>query len=331
MGKQVKYQEMVDKSIAAILAAIEVYNKPVFNYRDESFVILLINGWELLLKAKIAKDNHGRIETIFKKINADGKRKKKLKKQIYKTTNSGNIMTITIAECLSKLKEKSLLPEEVLRNLRALVDIRDTAIHFSFDNTEVSLSVNELGAASIQNFFYIVKEWFTRNLSDLNFFILPMSFNTPAEVAANSQKPEAEQVKNLMNYLAKEIQRPKAEGESQFAVALRYDVKYEKLKTLSALAVHNSKTGEGVPLSISDDEALKRFHYSFIDLTKKCCDLYTNFKQDKKFNDYMKTIKADANLCHSRKLNPKSVKSNSQYFYSDGVFNFFNKYYTRKS
>ena len=39
-------------AIAATVGAIEIYNKPDFPYRSETFCILAINGWELLLKAK---------------------------------------------------------------------------------------------------------------------------------------------------------------------------------------------------------------------------------------------------------------------------------------
>ena len=46
-------RQMLEKSINAIIAAIEVYNKPSFAYREESFSILDTNAWELLLKARI--------------------------------------------------------------------------------------------------------------------------------------------------------------------------------------------------------------------------------------------------------------------------------------
>ena len=42
-------EELIDRSIAATVAAIEIYNKPNFLYREETFSILAINGWELLL------------------------------------------------------------------------------------------------------------------------------------------------------------------------------------------------------------------------------------------------------------------------------------------
>ena len=45
-------KELLDRAIAATVAAIEIYNKPDFPYRSETFCILTINGWELLLRAK---------------------------------------------------------------------------------------------------------------------------------------------------------------------------------------------------------------------------------------------------------------------------------------
>ncbi|WP_223955216.1 DUF3644 domain-containing protein [Aeromonas caviae] len=44
---------MLEKSVAAMLSAIEIYNKPDFRYREETFSVLCINSWELLLKAKV--------------------------------------------------------------------------------------------------------------------------------------------------------------------------------------------------------------------------------------------------------------------------------------
>ena len=40
-----------------MIAAVDVYNKPDFGYREETFSILVVNAWELLLKAFILKNN----------------------------------------------------------------------------------------------------------------------------------------------------------------------------------------------------------------------------------------------------------------------------------
>jgi len=43
-----QYRKLRANSKAALIGAIEIYNKPRFEYRDEVFVILLLNAWELL-------------------------------------------------------------------------------------------------------------------------------------------------------------------------------------------------------------------------------------------------------------------------------------------
>ena len=58
-------QELLDKSIAAMISAIEIYNKPDFLYRGETFAILAVNGWELLLKAKYLSINNNNIRSLY--------------------------------------------------------------------------------------------------------------------------------------------------------------------------------------------------------------------------------------------------------------------------
>lgn len=41
----------------ALISAIEIYNKPSFNYKFQSCIILLVNAWELLMKAIICLKN----------------------------------------------------------------------------------------------------------------------------------------------------------------------------------------------------------------------------------------------------------------------------------
>ena len=60
-------KRLLDKSIAATVAAIEIYNKPDFQYRGETFSILAINGWELLFKAKWLNENNNKIRSLYVK------------------------------------------------------------------------------------------------------------------------------------------------------------------------------------------------------------------------------------------------------------------------
>jgi hypothetical protein len=60
---QPRYMALIEKSIQACLAAIEIYNKPEFRYREEAFSILMLTAWELLLKARILKENRNSLGT----------------------------------------------------------------------------------------------------------------------------------------------------------------------------------------------------------------------------------------------------------------------------
>ncbi len=55
MSRKARHTYLLDKSVQAAISAIEIYNKPDFKYREESFSILMVNAWELLLKAKNSK------------------------------------------------------------------------------------------------------------------------------------------------------------------------------------------------------------------------------------------------------------------------------------
>ena len=57
--------ELLDKSIAAMVSAIEIYNKPNFLYRGETFAILAINSWELLCKAKVLSQNDNKASSLY--------------------------------------------------------------------------------------------------------------------------------------------------------------------------------------------------------------------------------------------------------------------------
>ena len=98
-------KELLDRAIAAMVAAIEIYNKPGFPYRTESFAILAINGWELLFKAKWLADNRNRASSLYvyeTRENADGK---KSKKKYVKRTDAGNPFTHSLSYLAKKLVE----------------------------------------------------------------------------------------------------------------------------------------------------------------------------------------------------------------------------------
>ncbi|HET9131358.1 MAG TPA: DUF3644 domain-containing protein, partial [Terriglobia bacterium] len=79
-------EDLIAASIQSALAAIEIYNKPVFAYREQAFTILLINAWETLCKAKLVRNAGGDSTTIYVR-KPDGS---------FKTGRSGNTLTIEL-------------------------------------------------------------------------------------------------------------------------------------------------------------------------------------------------------------------------------------------
>lgn len=74
------YSKFVEKAEAALVSAVEIYNKPAFRYREETFAILAINAWELILKARLLKDNSndpGAIRVYESRRTKSGKQSKK--------------------------------------------------------------------------------------------------------------------------------------------------------------------------------------------------------------------------------------------------------------
>ena len=80
----------VDKAEAAITASVEVYNKPSFAYREETFAILALNAWELLLKTKVLKNAANDVKSLRVYEPRDLKSGGKSKKLYAKRNRAGN-------------------------------------------------------------------------------------------------------------------------------------------------------------------------------------------------------------------------------------------------
>lgn len=94
----------------AAVSSIELYNKPDFRYREESFAILMSNAWELLFKAKALQDGGEKIDAITetKKVINE---KTGISETVVKTNRSGNAMTYGIGYLASTdALEKSRWP-----------------------------------------------------------------------------------------------------------------------------------------------------------------------------------------------------------------------------
>lgn len=228
-----------------MIAAIEVYNKPDFLYRGETFSILAINSWELLLKAKHLKDNHNKMRSLYVMepvINKDGSKSKKKK---VKLTRSGNPFTHSIDFIAKKLIEKGEMDQIVFNNIMALIELRDSAIHFYNYSLKFNVRIQEIGTASLKNYVSLYKKWFNKDLSEFNFYLMPLSF-VQARKESDVLLLNAEE-KNFFKYVD-ELEESSS-SDSEYSIALNIDVKFSKSTSKDAIKVALSKDTDAIKVT----------------------------------------------------------------------------------
>lgn len=176
---------LCDHSLGMALAAIEIYNKPNFNNREQIFSILMISAWESLLKSKIVKDHSNHLNSIYVK-QANGR---------YKKNRRGENLTIGIDDAILKCN----LPEPISQNIKSLVRIRDAAIHLTANSKSLPYIVFSLGTATLRNYAKFIDKNFGLSLSDYNFYILPLGFTYPFQTMTLADfKKEPESISKII-------------------------------------------------------------------------------------------------------------------------------------
>lgn len=338
-----RYKVLLEKAVAACISAIEVYNKPDFKYREETFSILMINAWELLLKAKVLKDNPKNQKILFAtrpKRLKDGRLSETLTE--IKKTRSGNPMTIDLSRALELVAANGAngVNEAFKENIHALCEIRDSSIHSYSADKELCKAVLELGTASLRNFINANKKWFKNDLSKYNFFLMPISFFSDiGEVAVVTTSTRPPQVNNFLNYLGEQAQGNPSNAQRDFNLLLRIETKFIKSKAEADLTARIVRTPAEAPdpaqvmtVQLTEEQWRASYPYTHKDLVDQLRTRYSDFKQDQRFNGLMKAhIKPYERHCKKRQLNPANPKSAKQEFYSSGCLQVFDDHYTRNA
>lgn len=161
-----KYRSLRDNAVSALMAAMEIYNKPRIEYRNESFVILVANAWELYLKAILSK-NRVRI--------------------FYPKERDKPYLTLSLTDSLDSAK--ALFPANidfrgVAANLNTINDYRNNAIHF-YNEPGMDVLLYGLGQTAIVNFRDVGIHFFGRDIADeINLCLMPLSFGAPPDPIA---------------------------------------------------------------------------------------------------------------------------------------------------
>jgi hypothetical protein len=137
----------------------------------------MVTAWEVLLKAKIVKDNNNKLNALY--IKTKGR---------FKLNPNGSYRTIGIDSAI----ERCSLSEVVAENILKLVDIRNAAIHLTATPKSLPYLTFILGTASLRNYARLLRQWFSIGLNEYDFYILPLGFSYPFQtlnIADLSKEP----------------------------------------------------------------------------------------------------------------------------------------------
>ena len=117
------YQKLIKRSLDAFTLALEMYNRPSLSNRVEAFTIMMVNSWELFLKAEIL-DVLGSEKVFYK-----------------------NGKSISISDALPLRLQNN---DPVKLNIETLIQLRDQATHLLIPELQPQLS--RLFQANVLNY-----------------------------------------------------------------------------------------------------------------------------------------------------------------------------------
>lgn len=148
-------KNLLHNSVSAIFSAIEIHNKPTMSCRYETVVLLILNAWELILKAYLYK-YHKKIKLFHE----DGT-----------TKQFDNCLNIT-----AEKTGKEFNP--TIENLKVLYEYRNQVAHFFIK--ELNPVLFSLISKSIIFYSKFVQLHFKIDLTkDNNLILLPIGFKRP--------------------------------------------------------------------------------------------------------------------------------------------------------
>ncbi len=331
MARPPKSLAVYFKAEAAIIAAIEIYNKPDFAYREETFAILALNAWELLLKAKVLAENGNKLPSLYvyeTRVKADGTR---TKRNYARRNRAGNPHTIGLGSAIVLLEAnpKTRLPVEVRGNLEALTEIRDNAVHFINARFELAKTVLEIGTAFVKNFVTLADKWFQQDLSSYSLYLMPIGFlAAPAATAVVVGGEEGRLVAYLRNMMA--AQNASSTTTAAYHIALDVNISFKRSATdaVSTFTLTNDPNAPHVYLT--EEDIRQKYPWDYKELVKRCRSRFLDFKENEEFHKIRRPLLADSRYVRDRFLDPGNPKSAKKQFHNPNILTEFDKHYKRK-
>lgn len=329
MAQVARSVRFLHKAEAALLSAIEVYNRPTFAYREETFAILALNAWELLFKAKMLAEhsNNARcLRVLERRELSPGRMSKKL---YLKRNRSGAPLTLglwkTIIEIENRTRTK--VDQAIKSNLEALTEIRDNAVHFVIASPQLAKQVLEVGTAAVRHFVELARHWFQYDLSGRHFFLMPIGFVDPPDAVAIELSRNESQ---LITYLAQLASGAVRGSQSPFNITLEVNLSFKRSTTAGALAVAITNEPGAPQVTLGEEDFRKIYKWTYAQLIEQLKKRYTDFKMNDKFSGIKRPLMPNPKYVRARYLDPDNPRSGKKEFYSPTILSEFDKHYTRK-
>lgn len=321
------FDKLTEKATHATVAAIQAYNNPTSVYRAETFSILSINGWELLIKAKWLKEHDDDMASLHVTRNVTDEGSGEKRKIIMKSL-SGIPRTEGFISLAGRLRGMGMLNENVYLNLQALVEIRNAAIHFHDESGRLEARVHEIASASVMNFVSVMNEWFQRDLSEeYRFSPMPLAF---VNIARSEETVISGEVANLLNFLDS-LESESDISDAEHSIAIRLDLNLTRSPRSSTTPeVRMTNNPDAREVQLVEEDFRKLYPWTYGVLTEKCKGRYSDFKQNNEYHKLRKEIAKDSRFAHIRSLDPENSRSGAKTYFSPNILQEFDKRYTRK-
>lgn len=254
----VSIKRLVDNSLAAMLSAVEIYNKPQMTYRDEVTVMLIVNAWELALKAALRQTNR----SIF-----------------CKKERGESYRSIGIDDALGGMNANKLWPVEVdgaavTANVKALTEYRDRAIHL-YNAHGLGAVIYPFLQQNVLNYRDFVLAKFKKDLADsMTWQLLPLGATAPADAVqfmrVKKDAAMVAEVEEFINELRSLMDDAQASGGDMGRVATVYDIHMQSQKKMTSadLVVAISPTADG-RIAIRKTDPNQTHPFSATELVKR--------------------------------------------------------------
>jgi len=219
----------------------------------------------------------------------------------------------------------------VKKNLEALTEIRDNAVHYMNASPQLSKQVMEIGTACLRNFVELGKQWLNLDLSGYSLYLMPIGFLPSGEAATAISVSNQEQ--KLVNYLATLMREGHDKDVQDYHVSLDVNISFKRTTTAAANAIivaSDPADPNAIHVNPSEEDIRKQYPWDYGTLTEKLHNRYIDFKANPKYHELRKKIATNPQYMKSRYLDPGNAKSSRKDFYNPNIVAEFDKSYTRK-